>query len=52
MRTTAEEEIDLTATHATLTDLDKIIREATQRHNDFLKELDLPLLPYGEPKQK
>jgi type I restriction enzyme M protein len=40
-----EVEIDLAATHATLTDLDKKIREATQRHNDFLKELDLPLLP-------
>ncbi len=43
--TTAEAEIDLTVTHAKLIDLDKQIREATNRHNTFLKELGLSPLP-------
>jgi type I restriction enzyme M protein len=42
---TAEEEIDLAATHATLTALDDKIRDATDRHNAFLKELGLSPLP-------
>jgi hypothetical protein len=42
---TAEEEIDLAATHATLTQLDEKIRGATARHNAFLAELNLPPLP-------
>lgn len=40
-----EEEIDLAATHADLVRLDKEIREATEKHNAFLKELGLPPLP-------
>ena len=42
---TAEEEIDLTATHAELTKIDSSIQTATAKHNEFLKELGLPLLP-------
>jgi type I restriction enzyme M protein len=41
----AEEEIDLTATHGELVKIEEAIRSATQRHNEFLKELGLPLLP-------
>jgi type I restriction enzyme M protein len=40
-----EEEIDLEATNAALVDLEKSIREATAKHNEFLKALGLPLLP-------
>ena len=40
-----EEEINLTTVHADLVALDQQIRHATQRHNEFLKELGLPLLP-------
>ena len=40
-----EEEIDLAAVHADLVALDQQIRNATQRNNEFLKELGLPLLP-------
>lgn len=40
-----EEEVDLQATHKELVDLDKAIEKATKRHNAFLKELGLPLLP-------
>lgn len=40
-----EEEINLAAVHAELIALDQQIRHATQRHNEFLKELGLPLLP-------
>ncbi|MHB1281472.1 MAG: N-6 DNA methylase [Acidithiobacillus sp.] len=43
----AEEEIDLQAVHAELTVLERKIAEATQRHNSFLQELDLP--PLGAP---
>jgi type I restriction enzyme M protein len=42
---TAEEEIDLTATHAELTKIHSSIQPATAKHNEFLKELGLPLLP-------
>ena len=41
----SEDEIDLKATNQTLVDLDKRVRDATKRHNAFLKELGLPLLP-------
>jgi type I restriction enzyme M protein len=41
----AEEEIDLAATHANIVALDKTIRTATAKHNEYLKELRLPLLP-------
>jgi type I restriction enzyme M protein len=42
---TAEDEIDLQAVNAGLVSLDQKIKEATQKHNEFLKELGLPLLP-------
>ena len=44
----AEKEIDLTATHGSLMEIEKAIRSATRKHNEFLKELGLPLLPGGE----
>lgn len=40
-----EAEIDLDAVHEELVGLDKKIRDAAKRHNDFLRELGLPLLP-------
>ncbi|MEO4049366.1 type I restriction-modification system subunit M [Pseudomonas sp. CAU 1711] len=43
----ADEEIDLTAVHTELVALDQKIKTATDKHNEFLKELGLPLLPYG-----
>lgn len=43
----ADEEIDLTAVHAELVALDQKIKTATDKHNEFLKELGLPLLPCG-----
>ena len=41
----AEAEIDLGATHAELVRIEGEIRVATAKHNEFLKELGLPLLP-------
>lgn len=41
----AEEEIDLAAVHADLLAADKKIAEARARHNRYLVELGLPLLP-------
>ena len=41
----AEKEIDLTAVNADLVSLEQKIEEATDKHNAFLKELGLPLLP-------
>jgi len=40
-----EEEIDLSATHAKLVEIEKSIQDATKAHNQFLKELGLPPLP-------
>ncbi|MBV2208931.1 MAG: SAM-dependent methyltransferase, partial [Thermomonas sp.] len=40
-----EEEIDLGAMHSELVSLEQKINAATSRHNEFLKELGLPLLP-------
>ncbi len=40
-----EEEIDLAATNQTLVDIEKTIKTATAKHNEFLKELGLPSLP-------
>lgn len=40
-----EEEIDLAKVHEELVALDRKIKTATQQHNEFLKELGLPLLP-------
>lgn len=42
-----EEEIDLAATHAELTEIERTIQTATGKHNEFLKELGMPLLPTG-----
>ncbi|MBZ4220190.1 MAG: type I restriction-modification system subunit M [Chlorobium sp.] len=44
---TAEEEIDLTAVHADLLNLEERIVNATNKHNEFLKELGLNLLLVG-----
>ena len=41
----AEEEINLQVVNAELLALDQKIREARERHNAFLEELNLPLLP-------
>ncbi|EDX2767560.1 type I restriction-modification system subunit M [Salmonella enterica] len=41
----AEEEIKLDSVHAELISLDSQIKLATQKHNEFLKELGLPTLP-------
>lgn len=40
-----EVEIDLAATHKELVDIEKQIRKSTAKHNAFLKELGLSLLP-------
>ncbi|MBP7096252.1 MAG: type I restriction-modification system subunit M, partial [Spirochaetia bacterium] len=45
----AEEEIDLAAVHKELVDIEAEIARATSAHNEFLKELGLPPLPYGKP---
>lgn len=42
---TAEEEIDLTAVHADLVNLEERIVNATNKHNEFLQELGLAPLP-------
>lgn len=41
----AEEKIDLSAVHAEFTAVEGRIKEAKERHNQFLAELGLPLLP-------
>ncbi len=41
----AEAEVDLAAVHADLVRIDGEIRSATAKHNEFLKQLGLPLLP-------
>ncbi|WP_315724878.1 MULTISPECIES: type I restriction-modification system subunit M [unclassified Bradyrhizobium] len=43
-----ENEIDLSATHKELVEIEKQIRESTAKHNAFLKDLGLPLLPVSE----
>lgn len=43
-----EVEIDLSATHKELVDIERQIRESTAKHNEFLKELGLPPLPGPE----
>ena len=40
-----EDEIDLVENHGKLLEIEQAIREATSKHNAFLKELGLPLLP-------
>jgi type I restriction enzyme M protein len=43
-----EEEIDLAAVHAELVEAEEEIAQATEKHNEFLKELGLPLLPCAD----
>ena len=42
-----EEEIDLQAVHTKLMEIETTIQAATHKHNEFLKELGIPLLPIG-----
>jgi len=46
--TVQEPEIDLAETHAELDKIEDVIQKATAKHNEFLKELGLPLLPSSE----
>jgi type I restriction enzyme M protein len=48
----AEVEVDLAATHAELIKIEKDIRKATTKHNQFLKELGLRPLPLINTKAK
>lgn len=41
----AEEEVDLKVEHTRLMEIEKEIVKAKDKHNGFLKELGLPLLP-------
>lgn len=41
----AEEVVDLKKVHKDLVSIEKNIKRATEKHNKFLKELGLPLLP-------
>ncbi|MCP3672428.1 MAG: N-6 DNA methylase [Gammaproteobacteria bacterium] len=41
----AEVQIDLSATHKELVEIDEQIQESTAKHNEFLKELGLSPLP-------
>lgn len=43
-----EVEIDLSALHADLVEIENTIQTATAKHNEFLKQLGLPLLPTGK----
>jgi type I restriction enzyme M protein len=47
-----EIEIDLSATHDELVEIEKRVREATAKHNAFLKELGLDLLPGSDKQSK
>ena len=40
-----EVQVDLAATHKELVETEKQIQESTAKHNEFLKELGIPLLP-------
>ena len=40
-----EKQIDLSEVHQDLVDIEREIREATEKHNDYLKQLGLPGLP-------
>nr|WP_217352447.1 N-6 DNA methylase [Candidatus Viridilinea mediisalina] len=41
----ADEAIDLTEVNTKLIEIEQTIKQATEKHNRFLKELGLPLLP-------
>ncbi len=43
-----EKEIDLEETNQSLVDIEKAVQKALHKHNAFLKELGLPLLPDGK----
>jgi len=43
--TMSEEEIDLAVVNSTLLEVEKKIDDSRKKHNEFLKELGLPLLP-------
>jgi len=43
--------IDLAKTHADIVAAEKDIRKMTNKHNKFLKELDLPLLPITQSEE-
>lgn len=43
-----EKEINLKEVHSELMSLEEKIKSATLRHNEFLKELELPMLPLAE----
>jgi type I restriction enzyme M protein len=45
-----EEEIDLRAMNTNLVDIEKAVRAATLKHNAFLRELGVPLLPLIDSK--
>ncbi len=47
----AEEEINLAETHKELVEVEQTISSATEKHNQFLKELGLPLLPSAQNKR-
>jgi type I restriction enzyme M protein len=47
-----EEEIDLKKVHAELMEIEGAIQTATDKHNKFLKELGLPMLPTGNGGSK
>jgi len=47
-----EDEIDLAAVHAELTEIESTIQAATDKHNEFLKDLGLPLLPFSIIKNR
>jgi type I restriction enzyme M protein len=44
----AESEIDLATTHRDLVKIEQKIQVASRKHNEFLKDLGLPLIPQGE----
>jgi len=45
---TVEEEIELEATHERLVEIEHAIQTATAKHNEFLKELGLCVLPSAD----
>ncbi|MDR1921908.1 MAG: type I restriction-modification system subunit M [Candidatus Adiutrix sp.] len=47
-----EKEVDLTAAHAEMAALEQKIAAAAKKHNEFLKELGLPPLPFAPPVEK
>jgi type I restriction enzyme M protein len=47
-----EAEVDLAATHAELVRIEDEIRQATTKHNEFLKELGLPPIPLADSESK